>query len=196
MKVGWSVLAVSAGVLAMGEPARAASQQELFLELIHALQRASETRAPHQASAMPAEPSVTSGAPEVFTPDLSLLGVIIAEPTRLALIQRAAGSELFALGASLGNYRLTAIEEEQVTLESQSGLRVVLRLPAGGGAGGAVAPPAPTDRVEAPKPGAGAPSWAELVREKEERSARQKQRDVEDKARSLREHAVSAPETH
>src|SRR2546426_8896963 len=96
--VVWSVLAASAGVLSTTPPARAASEQELFLNLTHALQRAAE---------MSAGRSVTPAVPEVFTRDFSLLGVVIAGQTRLALIQRAGGSELLPLGASLGGFRLT-----------------------------------------------------------------------------------------
>ena len=183
--VAWLVLAASASVFAATPPAGAASEQELFLNLTHALQRASD---------MSAVGPVTPAVPEVFTLDFSLLGVVIAGPTRLALIQRAGGSELLPLGAALGGYRLTHIEEQRVTLESLGGEHVVLRLQTGGGAGGEVTPPAPDDRVEVPKPiGAGAPNWAELVRAKEERSARQTQRDADEKARALREREIRLP---
>ena len=183
--VAWPVLAASAGVLAATPPAGAASEQELFLNLTHALQRAAD---------MSAGRSVTPTVPEVFTPDFSLLGVVIAWQTRLALIQRAGGSELLPLGASLGGYRLTNIEEQHVTLQSLGGEHVVLRLQTGGGAGGEVTPPTPAGRVEVPKPiGSGAPNWAELVRAKEERSARQTQRDADEKARALREREIRLP---
>ena len=70
----------------------------------------------------------------------------------------------------------------------------MLRLQTGGGAGGEVTSPAPAGRVEVPKPiGSGAPSWAELVRAKEERSARQTQRDSDEKARALREREIRLP---
>ena len=186
----WLLLfTASAGTL-VGTPVAAASDQDIFLDLTRALQNAAERS--NRRSLSPADPGVLPQ--KLPGHDFTLLGVVIAGETRLALIQRAGGSELLPLGAALGGYRLTHIEEQRVTLESLGGEHVVLRLQTGGGAGGEVTPPAPDGRVEVPKPiGSGAPSWAELVRAKEERSARQTQRDAEEKARALTERGIRVP---
>src|SRR5262249_33512187 len=144
-----SVLAAS-GMLAAA-PADAASVQATFVDLANALRGIAETSS--QWSVLPA-PAGT------FTRDFTLLGVVIAGPTRLALIQRGAGQELLAVGASLGPYRLVDVEESQAVLEGPGGERFLLRLATGGASAVVVAAPQPSERVESAKPpGPGDPNW-------------------------------------
>jgi len=196
----WPVIAVWAGLLvgasagsASGASASAASEQGIFLDLTRALQNVAEMST--RRSRSPADPEVLTETSPGRGIDFVLFGVVIAAETRLALIQDAAastgGPELLRVGGSLAGYRLTDIEEDQVTLEGQRGDRVILRLQSGGGAGGPASSEA-VGRVEAPKPtDSGEFGWREAVREKEDRSAAQTQRDIQEKARALMERGVS-----
>lgn len=179
--ITWPVVAASAGML-VSSPAHATSEQGVFLDLTNALQRVSEMSS--RWSVPPAPPS------ETFTQDFTLVGVVIGGNTRLALIQRSAGSELFPVGGSVGGYRLIDVEENQATLEGQRGERIVLRLPAGGGATAVVAQP--VSGVESPIPAASsAASLTELIKAKEARGATQGERNAQEKARELRERGAS-----
>ena len=130
----WSALALSARLL-VGAPAAVAADLETFLDLTNALQNAAELSNRRSfAPAAPADPQVV---------DFALLGVVIAGKTRLALVQLASssGPELLPLGGSLGEYRLTDVEENQVTLEGQRGQRMILRLQIGRRSWGRDRPP-------------------------------------------------------
>ena len=139
----WLLLfTASAGAL-VGTPVAAASDQEIFLDLTRALQNAAERS--NRRSLSPADPGVLPQ--KLPGHDFTLLGVVIAGETRLALIQLGAassgGPELLHVGGSLAGYRLTGVEEHQVTLEGQRGERLVLRLQTGSGARGEIAPLVP-----------------------------------------------------
>jgi hypothetical protein len=125
--VTWSAIAVTASLLAVTAVATA-SDQETFANLTRALQNLA-------AKTNPTSPPPPVTAPEVLA-DFTLVGVVIAGETRLALVQptgTSSGSpELLPVGAVLGGYRLIDIEEEQVTLMGQRGERKILRLQAGG----------------------------------------------------------------
>jgi len=198
----WPIIAVSAGLLvgasagsACGASASSASDQGIFLDLTRALQNIAErsTRGPRSPAD---DPEVLTGTSPGRGTEFILLGVVIAGETRLALVQLAAasseGPELLRVGASLAGYRLTEVEEQQVTLEGQHGDRVILRLQTGGGAVGETASSEPTGRVETPKrTDSGELGWTEAVRAKEDRRAAQDQRDAQEKARALMERGVS-----
>ena len=171
--VTWPAIAVSAGVLA-STPAGAATEQGIFLDLTNALQSVSN---------MSSQISLPPAPVETSTHDFALLGVVIAGERRLALIQRAAGQELLSLGQSLAGYRLIDVEEAQATLEGQRGDRVVLRLPTGGGPGAVAAQPNPAPSSAA--------SLTELIKAKEDRAAKQAERNAQEKARALRERGAS-----
>jgi hypothetical protein len=132
--VSWFLLAVSAGLL-WGSPASAQSNQELFNKLTEALRRAAE---PSPNTPMTPTPPPSPNAPPrpvAAAPPhgLTLLGVVIGGERRLALIQSAGGQEeMVPVGQSLAGYRLVDVEETQVTLESQLGERIVLRMPTDG----------------------------------------------------------------
>ena len=178
--ITWPVIAASAGVL-VSSPADATSEQGLFLDLTNALQRVSE---------MSSRWSVLAPPSETFTHDFTLVGVVIGGNTRLALIQRATGSELFPVGGAVGGYRLIDVEENQATLEGQRGERIVLRLPTGGGAAAVVAQPA--SGAESPVPAASsAASLPELIKAKEAGAASRAERKAQEKARALRERGAS-----
>ena len=121
----WSAIAVSASLLA-GAAVAAAGDLETFADLTRALQGLSDRTS---------QKSLPPTAPEVLA-DFTLVGVVIAGETRLALVQPTGASsgspELLPVGAVVGGYRLTDIGEEQVTLEGQHGERKILRLQAGG----------------------------------------------------------------
>ena len=133
--VTWLLVAVSVGLLA-GSPVSAASEAETFINLTNALQRLAE---PSSRRSLPPPPSEAS-THETVTHDFTLLGVVIAGNTRLALIQRTAGQELLPIGQTLAGYRLVDVEENQVTFEGQRGERLVLRMPTDGGAVGPAVP--------------------------------------------------------
>jgi hypothetical protein len=136
--LAWPAIAVSTAVLVCASVSSAA-ETDLFVDLTNALQRAADV------SNRRAIPPL---AAKTLTQDVSLLGVVIAGETRLALIGRAGGSELLPVGASLGGYRLIDVEENQATLESLDGERVVLRLQSGSGAGTAGVPTQSTGQAE------------------------------------------------
>lgn len=172
-------IAVS-GMLA-ATPVEAASAQATFLDLINALQGIAEASSRW---------SVPVAPPETSSHDVTLLGVVIAGPTRLALIQRAAGQELIPVGAALGAYRLVDVRESQAMLEGPQGERLVLRLSTGGGPAQQPA----TTAVEGPDPSAlGDANAAHRAEVKERRAAERAQRAAEDKARALRERGVLPP---
>ena len=110
----------------VGASGGSAGEREIFVDLTNALQRIADVST-RRAAPPP--------APEIVTHDFSLLGVVIAGETRLALIGRAAGSELLPVGASLAGYRLIDVEENQATFEGLRGERMVVRLQTGSGAG-------------------------------------------------------------
>ena len=116
-----------------------AAERDLFVDLTNALQRAADMS---NRTAVPAAP------PKPLPRDVSLLGVVIAGETRLALLGSAAGSELLAVGASLGGYRLVEVEENQATLEGERGERIILSLQNGdaGAATGLTRPAAAPNR--------------------------------------------------
>ncbi len=130
----WSLVALSASMIP-ASPASAASEHETFIDLTNALQRIADT-SNRRALPPPPPPSQSS------TQDFTLLGVVIAGNTRLALIQRGAGQELLPVGESVAGYRLIDVEENQATLEGQRGERLVLRMPTVGGVDGPAVPPA------------------------------------------------------
>jgi len=183
----WPVIVVSG--LLLGAPAGSASDQAIFLDLTRALQNAAEMST--RRSFSPADPEVLTQK----STDFILLGVAIAGETRLALVQLTAssgGPELVAVGGSLGGYRLTDVEENQVTLEGQRGERMILRLQTGGGAGGEMALSGPPGRVETPKPTDSSEfDRPESVRAKEDRRARRAERDAQEKVRDLAQRAAS-----
>ena len=176
--VTWPVIAVSTGVFTVS-PAAAASEPGIFLDLTNALQRVSDMSSRTSLAPVPAE---------TFSRDLTLIGVVIAGERRLALIQRAAGSELLPVGASVAGYRLIDVDENQATLEGPHGDRVSLRLPTGGGTVAAQ----PASGAESPIPSASsAASLTELIKAKEARAAMQAERNAQEKARALRERGAS-----
>ncbi len=197
-----AVIAVCVGLLvgasagfASGASAGSASDEGIFLDLTRALQNVAEMSM--RRSLPPAAPEVRTQESPTPETDFILLGVVIAGETRLALVQVAAassgGTELLRVGASVAGYRLTDVEENQVTLEGQRGDRVILQLQTGGGTVRETASSELTGRVETAKPtDAGELGWMEAIRAKEDRRARQTQRDAEDKARGLMERGVSS----
>ena len=189
----WPFTAVSAGLL-VGAPAGFASDQGIFLDLNRALQNAAEMST--RRSFSPPNPEVLTQKSPGHETDFALLGVVIAGETRLALVQLAAASsgrpELLRVGGSVAGYRLTDVEERQVTLEGQRGERMILRLQIGGGVGGDVAPSGTADQGETPKPADSSEvGWRESVGAKEDRSARRAERDRQEKVRALMELGVS-----
>jgi hypothetical protein len=129
----WSALVVPTSLL-VGAAVATADDLETFLNLTRALNGISEMT--NQTSRP--SPSPHAAVPEIL-PDVTLVGVVIADERRLALVQRAgtnSGSpELLSVGSVVAGYRITDIREEQVTLEGQRGEQKILRLQTGGGAG-------------------------------------------------------------
>jgi hypothetical protein len=123
----WSAIAVSASLL-VGPAVATAGDQETFVNLTRALQNLA-------VKTNPTSPPPPAAAPEILA-DFTLVGVVIAGETRLALVQPAGANsssrELLPVGAVLSGYRLTDIEEEQVTLVGPRGDLRILRLQAGG----------------------------------------------------------------
>jgi hypothetical protein len=70
-------------------------------------------------------------------PEFLLLGVIIAENTRMALLQdttaNPGGAQLLQIGGSLGGHRLTDVQPDRVTLEGKGGQQLIVRLGTGMG---------------------------------------------------------------
>jgi hypothetical protein len=94
-----------------------------------------------------APPERAARAPAAPTADFTLIGVVIAGPTRLALLQEGkakhSGAHLLRIGASLGGLKLTDVQEDHVTLEGSGGERVTVRLSADAGSGSPSASPPP-----------------------------------------------------
>ena len=124
----WLAIEVSASIL-VGAAVATAGDLETFVDLTRALNNIAEKS--NERSMPRADPRVLPG----FT----LVGVVIAGDKRLALVQSAEASslspELLPVGGVLAGYRLTDVEEEQVTLVGPHGDRKILRLQTGGGAG-------------------------------------------------------------
>jgi len=129
--------------------------------------------------------------------DFVLSGVVIAGDTRLALLQDAsaspAGPQLLRVGSELAGYRLTDVQVDRVTLEGRGGTRMVVRLRAGGGAGGQTVRSSPPIRTDTPMPAGDGSELGEPVsiQDKEERQARRAVRTAQEKARTLAERAAS-----
>lgn len=130
----WSAIVASTSLL-VGAAVAAASDLGTFVDLTNALQNAFQKNAAPMANPRPVSPA----DPEILA-DFTLVGVIIAGDKRLALVQptgaSSGGPEMLPVGGVLAGYRLTDVEEQQVTLEGQHGERKILRLQTGGGAGG------------------------------------------------------------
>ena len=130
--IAWSTIAVSTSLL-VGAAVATADDLETFRNLNRALNGISERT---NQTAPPSSPPRVA-VPEILS-DVTLVGVVITGERRLALVQPAgtnSGSpELLPVGAVVAGYRITDIEEEQVTLEGQRGERKILKLQTGGGA--------------------------------------------------------------
>lgn len=195
----WRVVAGCAGLF-MTAPVGCVSAQEVFLDLTRALQNMAEksARKSELQPFPPTEPDrFTQDSPAHGT-DFVLSGVVIAGDTRLALLQDASaspgGPQLLRVGAELAGYRLTDVQVDRVTLEGRGGGRMIVRLPAGGGAGGQTVRSAPTGRTDRPTTPASDGSEVgepDSIEAKEERQARRAERTAQEKARTLAERAAS-----
>jgi hypothetical protein len=183
-------LLVACATLLAGASVDGASAQVNTLDFGKTLQKALTDRNGRELPAPPAPPERAAAAPSVPSTGFTLVGVVIAGPTRLALLQEArakhGGAHLLRIGASLGGLQLTDVQADHVTLEGSGGERVTVRLNADAGAGSL--PVAATPRPQrAPLPqsaigeGAGAPQ--NPAAEQERRRARAAERAAREKAR-------------
>ncbi len=185
----WWAVVGCAGVL-VGAPAVFA--QEAAIDLGNALRNLSLEQAARQSrlpvvSPPAALPGPTSAASAPFV----LLGVVIAEDRRLALLQPAQAADtaqLVPLGGSFEDHRLIDVQLDHVMLEGRGGDRFLVRLALGHGAGGAApsTPATPAARLD------GAKEFDERSRAaKEERRRQIDDRTARDKARALAERFLS-----
>jgi hypothetical protein len=194
----WRAVAGCAGLF-MAAPVDCVAAQEVFLDLTRALQNMAE-RSARKSERQPSPPT----EPDRFTrnslahgTDFVLSGVVIAGDTRLALLQDASaspgGPQLLRVGAELAGYRLTDVQVDRVTLEGRGGRRLIVRLQAGGGAGGQTVRSAPAGRTDKPTPASDGSEVGEpdSIQAKEDRQARRAERTAEEKARTLAERAAS-----
>jgi type II secretory pathway component PulC len=109
--------------------------------------------------------------------DLVLSGVVIAGERRAALLQdrgtSAGAVRYLPLGAALAGHTLVDVREDSVTFEGRGGERTIVRL----GAGGGPAQGAPARVSEAGEP--------RSVEAKEERQARRRRQNADEKLRAL-----------
>jgi len=194
----WWAVVGCAGVL-VGAPA--AFAQEAAIDFGNALRNLSLEQAARQSRLPVASPPVASpGSTSAKSAPFVLLGVVIAEDRRLALLQpaQAAGAQLVPLGGSLEDHRLIDVQLDHVTLEGRGGDRFLVRLASGHDARGAApsTPAAPTVRPDGAKP------FDERSRAaKEERQRQIDDSTARDKARALTERFLSggpspAPTAH
>jgi hypothetical protein len=194
----WRVVAGCAGLF-ITAPAGCVSAQEVFLDLTRALQNVAERSAgkSERQPFPPTEPArFTENSPTHGT-DFVLSGVVIAGDTRLALLEDASanpgGPQLLPVGGELAGYRLTDVKVDRVTLEGRGGGRMIVRLQAGGGAGGQTVRSAPVGRTDNPTPASDGSEGGEpdSIEAKEERQARRAERTAQEKTRALAERAAS-----
>ena len=175
----WAVIGC-AGVL-VGAPTVFA--QEAAIDIDNTLRNLSLEQAARQSRL----PVVSPAASEPFI----LLGVVIAEDRRLALLQPAQAADaaqLVPLGGSLEGHRLIDVQLDHVTLEGRGGDRFLVRLASGHDARGAApsTPATPAARLD------GAKEFDERSRAaKEERRRQIDDRTARDKARALAERFLS-----
>jgi len=132
-----------------------------------------------------------------------LLGVVIAEDRRLALLQLATtpdATRLVPVGASFEDHRLIDVQLDHVTLQGRGGERLLLKLASGHDARGAAPSPAATPAVRGQTSGA-MPFDERSRAAKEERQRRIDDSTARDKARALAERFLSggpspAPTAH
>jgi hypothetical protein len=195
----WWAVVGCAGVLA-GAPAVLA--QEAASDFGNALRNLSLEQAARQGRLpVVSPPAASSSSTSAASAPFILLGVVIAEDRRLALLQPAQtpdAAQLVPLGGSLEDHRLVDVQLDHVMLEGRGGDRFVVRLASGHDARGA-APSTPA--TPAVKLG-GAKQFDERSRAAKE----QRQREIDDrtareKARTLTERFLSggpspAPTAH
>ena len=179
----WWAVVGCAGVLVS---APAVFAQEPAIDFGSALRNLSREQAARQSrlpvsSPTPVLSSSTSASGEPFV----LLGIVIAEDRRLALLQPAQAADaaqLVPLGGFLGDHRLIDVQLDHVTLEGRGGERLLLKLASGHDAGGA-APSTVTS---------GAMPFDERSRAaKEERQRQIDDSTARDKGRALTERFLS-----
>ena len=187
----WWAVAGCAGVL-IGAPAVFA--QETAIDFGNALRNLSLEQAARQsrlpvASSPPVLSSSTSAASAPFV----LLGVVISEDRRLALLQPAQAADaaqLVPLGGFLEDHRLIDVQLDHVTLEGRGGERFLLKLASGHDAGGAAPSTAATPAVR------GQTGGAMPFDERSRAAKKERQRQIDDstardKARALTERFLS-----
>jgi hypothetical protein len=180
----WAIVGC-AGVL-VGAPAVFA--QEAAIDFGSALRNLSLDQAARQSrlpvvSPPAASPPSTSAASAPFV----LLGVVISEDRRLALLQSAQvadAAQLVPLGGSLDDYRLIDVQLDHATLEGRGGERFLLKLASGHDAGGAAPSRSATPLVR--------PDGAKQLDERSRAAKEERQREIDN--RTAREKAQALAE--
>jgi hypothetical protein len=197
----WWAVVGCAGVL-IGAPAVFA--QETAIDFGNALRNLSLDQAARQSRLPVASPPVASpGSTSAASAPFVLLGVVISEDRRLALLQPAQAADaaqFVPLGGSLEDYRLVDVQLDHVTLEGRGGDRFLVKLASGHDARGAAPSTAATPAVRGQT--SGAMQFDERSRAaKEERRRQIDENTARDKARTLAERFLSggpspAPTAH
>jgi hypothetical protein len=197
----WWAVAGCAGVL-VGAPGVFA--QEAAIDFGNALRNLSLEQAARQSRLPVVSPPAASppSTPAASAPFV-LLGVVISEDRRLALLQPAQAADaaqLVPLGGSLDDHRLVDVQLDHVTLEGRGGERLLLKLASGHDTRGAAPSTAATPAVRTQT--SGAMQFDERSRAaKEERQREIDDSTARDKARALAERFLSggpspAPTNH
>jgi type II secretory pathway component PulC len=187
----WWAVAGCAGVFIS---APAVFAQETSIDFGNALRNLSLEQSARQSRLPVASPPIassssTSAASEPFV----LLGVVISEDRRLALLQPAqAGgtAQLVPLGGLLEDHRLIDVQQDHVTLEGRGGERLLLKLASGHDARGVTASPAAAPAVRGQASGT-MPFDERSRAAKEERRREIDESAARDKARTLTERFLS-----